>query len=86
MKYTQYFLFTKARPDRAMVKQEWIESVIQNPVKIEVQADDRLRMWGKIEKADNRYLGVVLLEDHETVHNAFLIDLLRNKKGSILWI
>ena len=29
------------------------------------------RRWGKIEEAEGRYLRVVLLEDGETVHNAF---------------
>ena len=31
-----------------------------------------LRMWAKIDEADGRYLRVVLLEDGETVHNAFM--------------
>lgn len=28
-------------------------------------------MWAKIKEADNKYLRVILLEDNETVHNAF---------------
>jgi len=27
--------------------------------------------WAKIEEAENRYLRVILLEDSETIHNAF---------------
>jgi hypothetical protein len=33
MKTTQYFDYTKKRPDRAQIKEEWIEFVIDNPEK-----------------------------------------------------
>jgi hypothetical protein len=33
--------------------------------------DGRIRRWAQIEAAGGRYLRVVLLEDGETVHNAF---------------
>ena len=61
---------TKKRPDRAWIKQEWIEFVINNPTKIEVQSDGRIKKWAKI-PAEDKYLRVILLEDGETVHNAF---------------
>ncbi len=70
MKCTQYFLFIKQRPDRAIIKEEWILDTINKPVKTEVQSDKRIRKWkyiGEVEK----YLRVILLEDGETVHNAF---------------
>ncbi|MEW6609875.1 MAG: hypothetical protein AB1414_20925 [bacterium] len=70
MKYTQYFLFIKQRPDRAIIKDEWISDTIKNPVKTEVQSDRRIRKWKFIEEV-GRYLRVILLEDGETVHNAF---------------
>ena len=50
---------------------QWIESVIATPDAEHVQEDGRIRKWKKIEEADGRYLRVVLLEDGETVHNAF---------------
>jgi len=59
------------RPDRVGIKFEWIEEVIQKPIKKEIQKDDRIRLWGKIKEAGNKYLRVILLEDKETVHNAF---------------
>lgn len=71
MKFTAYFLRNKSRPDRRGIRAEWIEQVIQSPVREQVQADGRVRLWGRIEEADGRYLRVVLLEDRETVHNAF---------------
>ncbi len=70
MKFTQYFTHTRKRPDRAYIKYEWIEKVIVNPVHTEVQTDGRIRKWAKIEEED-KYLRVILLEDAETVHNAF---------------
>jgi hypothetical protein len=36
-----------------------------------VQADGRIRRWGKISEMEDRFLRVVLLPDGETVHNAF---------------
>ena len=49
----------------------WIQSVVENPEKEIVQSDGRIRRWKKIPEADDRFLRVVLLEDGETVHNAF---------------
>jgi len=70
MKTTRYFEYVKNRRDRAFIKNDWIESVIQNPAKIEIQSDGRIRKWGKILEMD-KYLRVILLADGETVHNAF---------------
>jgi len=43
---------------------------MEHPVKTEVQSDGRIRIWTKIKEA-NKYRRVILLEDGETVHNAF---------------
>lgn len=71
MKTTQYFQYTRERPDRAIIKDEWIEYVIRSPLKEEVQSDGRIRRWARIVEMENRVLRVILLEDGETVHNAF---------------
>ena len=71
MKTTQYFQYTRQRPDRVIILDEWIERVINNPLREEVQSDGRIRRWAKIAEMDNRILRVILLEDGETVHNAF---------------
>ena len=55
-----------------MILMEWIARVIENPIREEIQSDGRVRLWGQIPEADGRFLRVVLLEDRETVHNAFL--------------
>lgn len=70
MKTTQYFDYTRRRPDRAHIKEDWIKTVIENPAKIEVQSDGRIRKWARITEA-GKYLRVILLDDGETVHNAF---------------
>ncbi len=70
MKTTQYFDYTRQRPDRAEIQENWINAVIENPVKTKVQSDGRIRKWAMIPEV-GRYLRVVLLDDGETVHNAF---------------
>jgi len=71
MKFTRYFLHTREREDRKEIRLEWIERVIRKPEAELVQADRRIRRWARIPEARGRYLRVVLLEDGETVHNAF---------------
>jgi len=71
MKFTQYFLTMRQRPDRAPILLEWIERTVSAPEREAVQQDGRIRRWGRISEAGNRWLRVVLLADGETVHNAF---------------
>ena len=71
MKTTQYFIYTRQRPDRSIIKDEWIEYVIQNPLREERQSDGRIRRWARISEMGNRALRIILLDDGETVHNAF---------------
>ena len=70
MKTTLYFDYKRKRQDRAQIKDEWIEFVIENPEKTVVQSDGRIRRWAKITEV-NKYLRVIVLEDGTTVHNAF---------------
>ncbi len=71
MKTTLYFQTVRRRPDRAWIRDEWIERTIAAPEKAEVQSDGRRRRWRRIPEAEGRILRVVLLPDDETVHNAF---------------
>jgi len=71
MKTTQYFRYARERPDRAIIKDEWIERVLRGPLREEVQSDGRIRKWARIAEMEDRALRVILLEDGETVHNAF---------------
>ena len=71
MKVTRYFEATRNRPDRAIIKDDWIDRAIHEPVRESIQTDGRIRRWIHVPEMGNRYLRVVLLEDGETVHNAF---------------
>ena len=71
MKMTRYFEATRNRPDRAIIQDEWIKRAIQTPIRELVQKDGRVRRWAIVPEMGNRYLRVILLEDRETVHNAF---------------
>lgn len=61
----------RLRPDRVDIKLEWIQQTVKSPIKREIQADGRIRCWSKIEEREGKYLRVILLEDGETIHNAF---------------
>ncbi len=70
VKTTDYFCYTRLRPDRAGILDEWIEVAIATPLREEIQSDGRIRRWTYI-ASEAKYLRVVLLADAETVHNAF---------------
>ncbi len=69
MKATDYFT-TSVLARRPYLKVEWIEYVLSNPVRTEVQANGRIRHWALIPEM-GKYLRVVTEPDGETVHNAF---------------
>lgn len=71
MKCTAYFKATRQRPDRAIIRDEWIQRVIDQPVKETIQKDGRIRRWAPIAEMDGKFLRVIMLPDRETVHNAF---------------
>jgi hypothetical protein len=69
MKTTAYFR-ASVIARRPYLKMEWIEHVLNNPIRTEVQPNGRIRYWGYL--ADiNKYLRVVMQSDGETVHTAF---------------
>jgi hypothetical protein len=71
VKVTAYFEAIRKRPDRAVIRSEWIERAIRESIRQQVQADGRIRRWVQVPEMEGRYLRVVLLPDGETVHNAF---------------
>ena len=48
MKTTDYFQETRTRPDRAWIRDEWIERVVGNPEAEQTQEDGRIRRWRRI--------------------------------------
>jgi len=69
MKTTDYFK-TSVMVRRPYLKQEWIESVLNNSIRTETQANGRIRRWAFIPEL-GKYLRVVTEPDGQTVHNAF---------------
>jgi hypothetical protein len=71
VKSTAYFKEVYRRPDRAIIRREWIQRTIVAPLREHIQSDGRIRRWAAIPEAQGRFLRVVLLSYGETVHNAF---------------
>ena len=71
MKFTKYFQEMRLRSDRAVIRLECIQQVLKNPVKEIIQKDGRIRRWAPIEEMEGLYLRVILLENGETIRNAF---------------
>jgi len=69
-KYTPYFEHEVLRK-RPYLKKEWCVRVLENPIRVERQEENRFRFWGRIEELDGRVLRVVTPEDKVTIHNAF---------------
>ena len=69
-KFTNYFE-QEVLQKRPYLKKEWCIRVIENPLKMEPQEQNRFRFWGMIEEMDNRFLRVITLEDKTTIHNTF---------------
>lgn len=69
MKTTDYFR-DSVLTRRPCLKTDWIEAVLENPVRTEVQPTGRIRHWAYVEEL-GKYLRVVVEADGETVHNAF---------------
>jgi hypothetical protein len=61
----------RQRADRAAIELAWVQHVIDHPEREVIQADGRVRRWATIPDAEGKYLRVILLQDRETVHNAF---------------
>ena len=68
--YTLYFENEVLR-GRPYLKKEWCVSVVENPIRAEIQDDNRYRFWGKVPKAPEKFLRVVTLKDKRTIHNPF---------------
>ena len=56
---------------RPYIKKEWCIEIIEHPIKVEKQENNRYRFWGRIVGLENKVLRVVTLENKKTIHNAF---------------
>jgi len=69
-RFTDYFE-NEVLEKRPYLKKEWCIRVIENPIRVEEQENNRFRFFGAIAEIDNRILRVITLEDKVTIHNAF---------------
>jgi len=70
VKTTRYFEEQILRK-RPYLRREWCEQIVAAPLRRQVQADGRIRYWGRVPELAGRALRVITLEDGETIHNAF---------------
>ncbi len=56
---------------RSYLKKEWCVRIIENPLKMEKQGEERYRFWGRISELENKILRVITMADKQTIHNAF---------------
>ncbi len=68
-RFTEYFEQQVLRK-RPSLRREWCIAVLEHPLRLERQQDNRLRFWGVVSDLGNRYLRVVTLDDGVTIHNA----------------
>ena len=74
MPTTRYF-DEQVLPRRPYLTVALCRTVLAWPIRRVVQADGRIRVWGKVVlpgERDARIMRVVLLEDGRTIHNAFI--------------
>ena len=69
-KFTQYFENEVLRK-RPYILKKYCIKIIENPLKIEKQEQNRYRFYGKIDELNGKILRIVTLEDKITIHNAF---------------
>lgn len=69
-RFTEYFESEVLRK-RPYLRHEWCVAVLERPVHVELQENNRVRFWGVVPELGGRYLRVVTLADRTTIHNAF---------------
>ena len=69
-KYTEYFEKEVLRK-RPYLKKEWCEKIIDDPLHMERQENNRWRFWGIVDELNGKVIRVVTLDDKTTIHNAF---------------
>jgi hypothetical protein len=57
-KFTAYFENEVLRK-RSYLKKEWCIRIIENPIRVEVQGDNRVRFWGNVKEFHNLVFRVV---------------------------
>ena len=69
--FTAYFANEVLRK-RPYLTRELCIGVVEHPLRVEVQADGRVRFWAILDAVGGRPVRVVTLPDRRTIHNAFI--------------
>jgi hypothetical protein len=69
-RFTEYFENEVLRK-RSYLKREWCIRVVERPIRVEAQEQNRFRFWAEIPELEGRFLRVITLADRVTIHNAF---------------
>lgn len=69
--FTEYFEKEVLRK-RSYLTKAFCIRVIEQPIRVERQEDNRFRFWAAVPELGGRYLRVITLGDKTTIHNAFL--------------
>ncbi|HEY4234187.1 MAG TPA: hypothetical protein VGM76_12220 [Lacipirellulaceae bacterium] len=56
---------------RPQITKDMCIRVLQAPLRVEPQENNRFRFWASVPELGGRYLRVVTLADKSTIHNAF---------------
>jgi hypothetical protein len=70
-KFTRYFENQILRKRPYLTKEMCIR-VVESPLRVEPQEQNRYRFWAAVEQLQGRFLRVITLSDKLTIHNAFL--------------
>lgn len=68
--FTPYFENEVLRKRPYLTKELCIR-VVESPLRVEPQEQNRFRFWAVVPELGGRYLRVVTLADKQTIHNAF---------------
>jgi hypothetical protein len=68
--FTPYFLNQVLRKRPYLTKEMCIR-VVESPIRVEPQEENRFRFWAAVPELNGRYLRVITLADKMTIHNAF---------------
>ena len=69
-KFTDYFEKEVLRK-RPYIKKEWCIEILEKPIRVESQENNRFRFWGVIDEYGGKVIRVITLMDKITIHNAF---------------
>lgn len=82
MKTTQYFRYTRERPERVIIQDNWILRAIKNLLKEEVQSDGRIRRSIRIPEWGIVLCAFFFLKTVRLFITSFLTADLRNRKNA----